>query len=162
MNRMRKYVLPFAASATLVLGLAVAVSTPAVAKAAKVPTIKVSPKTGTEGKVVKITGKNWNYTLSQTDSIGIDECEAGATTENQCDTDVGAIVTNVTTKGSWSATLTLADPYEDADNPGGTFCGTTTANESACDIGAGNIDQTQPGAQMVSETYSIKPPKVKK
>jgi hypothetical protein len=162
MSMLRRYVLPVAAGATLVLGLAVGVQTAAVAKAAKAPSIKVTPKTTTNGATVTVTGKNWNATLAETDPIGIDECEVGTTGENGCDTNVGSLVTTVNSNGTWSATLTLASPYEDANNSEGNYCGTTKTNESKCEVGAGSDDQTQAGAQSASETIKIKPPKTKK
>jgi len=159
MRRISKYVLPVAAGASLVLGLAVATPMVASAKKTPVPTIKIKPKSvANTGGTVTVTGKG--FTPSDP-NVNLVMCKVGALSEDQCDLATATAVT-VSNTGTFTQTFVvpagsnISGGYSDV---AGDQCGTSKTTQKACGIGAGNEAQTDV-ANPVAVT--IKPPKVKK
>jgi hypothetical protein len=134
MKIIRKYFLPVAAGASLVVGLAAVSPLPANAKATKPPSIKVSPKSVVEsatGTTVTVTGKNFPAGASGSNLV---ECLIGASGQSQCDI---ATATPVSiTNGSFTASFKfLSTSYVDAAKDS---CTTAKKPIKTCGIAAGN------------------------
>jgi hypothetical protein len=166
MNRIRRYILPVVAGTSLILGMAVAMPTVASAKG-KVPkpaSIKVSPKTvANAGGNVTVTGKNFTaaYADQATNPVEVVICIVGASGANNCDTSDPNLIVQATVSSTGTFTVSfpvpggsnLATGYQDT---AGDQCGSTTANEKACGIGAGTANESVYAAPVA---IKIKPPK---
>jgi len=155
MSSIRRYVLPIAAGASLVLGLAVALPTAVSAKSTN-PSIKISPKAvANAGGTVTVTGKNFG---DATTGVNLVMCLVGATGQNNCDVGTATPVT-VSTTGTFSQTFVVpggSNVTGGYSDEAGDMCGTTAANQKSCGIGAGNPTETEVATPVA---IKIKPPK---
>jgi len=159
MKGFRRYFLPVAAGACLVVGLSAAVPMVASAKGktCTVPTgcgtIKASPKTVTASATgTTITVKGKGFRPSDT-GVNILECQTGAVAENSCDLSTVTPVT-VSSKGTFTATISfLTDTYSDTNKD---KCAPTSGSIKTCGIAAGTQAMTDDAGPVA---VTIKAPK---
>lgn len=145
MKGFRRYFLPVAAGACLVVGLSAAAPLAASAKGktCTVPTgcgsLKASPKTVTvsaTGTNVTVKGKGFRPSDS---GVNILECQTGAVSQNSCDLSTVTPVT-VSSKGTFTATLSfLTTTYSDANHDS---CAPTSGSIKTCGVAAGTEAMT--------------------